>query len=415
MRTKTYRIQRLTTQESVLEWLYANFNYVLDFRGNGYSNGFDNYIFASNTTLEHNKTNLLKQTYSPLKAGFLSYDLKNSIEDLESNNPSQFTFPVVGFIEAEIKFKFTDHYLVITSEHLNIDSVIDKIKKHKKRHYRDTTFHFEPQTSQENYYKNVNDIKKLIEEGEVYEMCYCNEFLSDISSEIAPTRIYEKLNSYSPKPFANFIKWNHLVLIGASPERFLKSKDNKLISQPIKGTAKRGITYNEDLKNKARLKEDSKERAENLMIVDLVRNDFARCAIPGTINVDELFGIYTFPYVHQMISTISAQINPSTTGFNEIIRATFPMGSMTGAPKINAMKFIDQFENFKRGLYSGSVGYFTESGFDFNVVIRSIQLNLTTNKAGIHVGSAITYDSTAENEFEECNTKATSVTKSLET
>src|SRR5690606_8474955 len=190
---------------------------------------------------------------------------------------------------------------------------------------------------------------------------------------------------------------------------------HKIISQPIKGTMRRGSNESEDNVLKDQLYHSEKERAENMMIVDLVRNDLARSAIPGSVKVDELFGIYTYPKVHQMVSTVSANAG-SDVAFSEIIRNAFPMGSMTGAPKVSAMKLIEQFESSRRGLFSGAAGYITPNGdFDFNVVIRSILYEQKTKKISFQVGSAITYDAVPDQEYQECQLKAEAMRQVLTT
>ena len=195
-------------------------------------------------------------------------------------------------------------------------------------------------------------------------------------------------------------------MLCASPERYLRKEANKVISQPIKGTAKRFSDETLDNNSKIALEQNPKERAENIMIVDLVRNDLSHTAIKGSVAVEELCGIYTFEQVHQMISTVVSTVENSVSPV-EILRTTFPMGSMTGAPKISAMNIIEELEETKRGLYSGAVGYFTpENDFDFNVVIRSILYNAREKYLSFSVGSAITSQSIPEQEYEECLLKA---------
>ena len=195
-------------------------------------------------------------------------------------------------------------------------------------------------------------------------------------------------------------------MLSASPERYLKKVGEKVISQPIKGTAKRSFDIEQDAFLKKELKNSAKERSENIMIVDLVRNDLSHTATKGSVVVEELCQVYTFKQVHQMISTIISKVD-ATVSPVEIIKTTFPMGSMTGAPKVSAMKIIEELEVTKRGLYSGAVGYFTPTGdFDFNVVIRSILYDAKKQYLSFSVGSAITAQSIPENEYEECLLKA---------
>ena len=243
-------------------------------------------------------------------------------------------------------------------------------------------------------------------------MNFCQEFYAE-NAEINPVAVFQKLNEISKAPFTSFFKNEANYLMCASPERFLKRQNNTLISQPIKGTRKRIQDKKQDNLLKQQLFFDEKERSENVMIVDLVRNDFSKIAIKNSVDVEELFGIYSFEQVHQMISTITCNIEQNLS-FSEIIKAVFPMGSMTGAPKIAAMELIEQYEPTKRGLFSGAVGYITPKGnFDFNVVIRSILYNSTNNYISIQAGSAITIDCDAEKEYEECLLKAKAMLEAL--
>jgi para-aminobenzoate synthetase component 1 len=239
-------------------------------------------------------------------------------------------------------------------------------------------------------------------------MNYCLEYIAK-SRDFDPIHCYHRLNNISPMPFSVLMKMDQLFLASASPERFLKKVDQKIISQPIKGTIKRSFDGAEDERLKLELLNSEKERSENLMIVDLVRNDLARTALTGTVKVEELFGIYTFKRLHQMISTVVSAVDESTS-LTEIIRCAFPMGSMTGAPKLRVMEEIDLLEDTRRGLFSGAVGFFTPEGdFDFNVVIRSIAYDRNLGNISFHVGSAITYDSIPEQEYNECLLKAEAI------
>ena len=238
-----------------------------------------------------------------------------------------------------------------------------------------------------------------------YEINFCQEFFAENTS-INTVDIYEKLNAISQAPFTAYCKFGEHYLICASPERFLQKRSNTLTAQPIKGTTKRALIKADDERLIQELQNSEKERSENVMIVDLVRNDLSRIAKSGTVRVDELFGIYSFKQVHHMISTISCEVKKDVS-FTDIIKNTFPMGSMTGAPKVSAMKLIDHFESTKRGLYSGAMGYIDPEGdFDFNVVIRSILYNKENKYLSFMVGSAITDKSDPEKEYEECLLKA---------
>ena len=244
-----------------------------------------------------------------------------------------------------------------------------------------------------------------IQRGDIYEANFCMEFFAE-SASINPPEIYKKLNAVSEPPFAVFFKNNSHFLLSASPERYLKKVNSKIISQPIKGTAKRSANLMEDEAIKQQLSSSEKERSENIMIVDLVRNDLSRTAAKGSVEVAELCVPYTFRQVHHLISTIISELDLQYAAI-DVLKTTFPMGSMTGAPKISAMAIIEELEETKRGLYSGAIGYFTPDGdFDFNVVIRSILYNRVTKYLSFSVGSAITSESIPESEYEECLLKA---------
>jgi para-aminobenzoate synthetase component 1 len=266
--------------------------------------------------------------------------------------------------------------------------------------------------SKTEYLTAVEAIREDILNGEVYELNLCQEFYAE-AAVIEPVSTFLQLISASPTPFAGFYKWQDRYLLCASPERFLRQQHDLLLSQPIKGTIRRGATPAEDEQLRQHLSQDEKERAENLMIVDLVRNDLARVAVTGSVQVSELFGLYSFRHVWQMISTVQARRRPECD-LVDALRAAFPMGSMTGAPKIRAMQLIEHYEHSRRGLYSGSLGVVWPNGdFDFNVVIRSLQFNAATGYLSFQVGSAITYDSVPEQEYAECLLKATAMLEVL--
>lgn len=345
--------------------------------------------------------------------GYFGYDLKNEIEDLKSENLSIIPIAHVGFYIPEIVVKIHGIEMEIESfddPDLFYQQIISKKNDPSIPHR--SVGGLDCSTSKQEYIHNVQQIKSAIVEGEFYEMNYCIEFVAEVM-DFDPLSCYKKLNAISPMPFSSFMRMGNTILICASPERFLKKEGNKIISQPIKGTSRRSQDDEEDQRLKLALRHSEKEKAENLMIVDLVRNDLAKSAVTGSVQVEELFGIYTFKNVHQMISTVSAQCKENIAS-TEIIKNAFPMGSMTGAPKIRVMQEIEKLEKSMRGLYSGSVGYFAPKGdFDFNVVIRSIIYNAVTNKVSFHVGSAITYDSDPEHEYEECLLKAESLMEAL--
>ena len=281
----------------------------------------------------------------------------------------------------------------------------DFFKQDKKETFLSESIRFSARTTKENYLKNVVRVKSLLQQGEIYELNYCQEFFAEDVLIKNPFQTYFKLNKLTKAPFSVFLKMDEHFIFCGSPERFLQKKDKKLISQPIKGTAARGNSEKEDLVNKVLLQNNQKERSENIMIVDLVRNDFSKIAEKNSVIVDELCAIYTFETVHQMISTVCCEVKENQS-FTDIIRATFPMGSMTGAPKLNAMKYIDELEDFSRGIYAGSIGYIQPNGdFDFNVLIRSLIYNEKEKYLSCAVGGAITILSDPNKEYSECQTK----------
>jgi para-aminobenzoate synthetase component 1 len=350
-----------------------------------------------------------QQTSRDWLFGYLSYDLKNDVEKVHSNNFDGLNFPDLFFFQPKKLFFLQGNQLEIQYLNMCDDEVEDDfnaiVKSQKAKVESDYKITIEQRIPKQNYIQKVSNLLEHIHRGDLYEANFCMEFFAE-NAVINPLEKFLKLNEISQAPFAVFFKNNKEFLMSASPERYLKKTGEILLSQPIKGTAKRFLDPEEDQKSKKTLAEDPKERAENIMITDLVRNDLSRTAQKATVVVEELCGIYSFLQVHQMISTVTSKIDPQYSAV-DTISTTFPMGSMTGAPKYAAMKIIEELEETKRGLYSGAVGYFTPNGdFDFNVVIRSILYNQESNYLSFSVGSAITSLSIPEKEYEECLLKA---------
>jgi len=343
--------------------------------------------------------------------GYLGYDLKNDVEDVASNNFDGLGFSDLYFFQPKKIFFIKENTVeikYISNFKNEIESDVANIKKSTANKQQQTTnnqIKIKLRIHKDEYYDKLNSVLDHIHRGDIYEANFCQEFYSE-NSTINPVEVYQHLNEISKAPFATFLKIDHNYLLSASPERYLKKEGSTVISQPIKGTERRASTKEEDLKLIAELEKNPKERAENIMIVDLVRNDLSRSAIKGSVKVDELCKVYTFEQVHQLISTVSCQVSESIHPV-DIIKDTFPMGSMTGAPKISAMKIMEELEETKRGLYSGAVGYFTpQNNFDFNVIIRSILYNSSKKYISYSVGGAITAQSIPEKEYEECLLKA---------
>jgi para-aminobenzoate synthetase component 1 len=347
--------------------------------------------------------------------GYFSYDLKNQLEKLKSANDEGIRWDLCGFFKPECIIHISENYLEIEA------SQARQYKSEIEALLLDDT-HAVPKlnapiiitasTSQEEYIQTVLKLKNHIIEGDIYEINYCINF-SVSTSFFNPIDNFLKLCDHSPTPFASLLKWNSKYILCASPERFIKMKNDKVISQPIKGTAKRSEDKLNDELAKSILLTSEKERAENMMIVDLVRNDLAKSSLAGTVTVEELFGIYSFKHVHQMISTVTSMKKASVSSV-ETIKNAFPMGSMTGAPKIRAMQLIEQYETTKRGAFSGSIGYFKGAEeFDFNVVIRSLFYDQKNGVVNYQVGSAITHDCDPEEEYQECLLKAHAIEQVL--
>ena len=347
--------------------------------------------------------------------GHLAYDLKNEIENLCSQNFDGIQFPDLFFFIPEIVLVFKKEILEIGIVNGDPDIIYQNILSATENKKIEKSIPvIKSRFSKEEYFETVKKIQEHILRGDCYEINFCHEFYAE-NCEINPLEIYLKLSQLSPNPFAGFYKLHDKFLLCSSPERYLKKIGDKIFSQPIKGTSKRNLeNATEDERNKKDLSINKKEISENVMVVDLVRNDLSKVCTEGSVKVDELFGLYTFPQVHQMISTVSGILNEHAT-LSDILRATFPMGSMTGVPKKSVMLLIEEYEKTKRGLYSGAVGYITPNeDFDFNVVIRSLLYNSTNKYVSMQAGSAITFYSDAEMEYEECLLKIEAMKKVLE-
>jgi len=405
-------------KDQLLSWA-QQFREVVFLDSNHYPQQYGSYdcvlacdAFTSLKTDYHNAFDDLHQYQQQTKDwlfGYLAYDLKNDTEKLHSQNFDGLHFPDLFFFQPKKLFLLKGNELKICYLNMCDDEIeydfeeIGKREKGKGKSQSSVTL--QQRISKEKYLEKVSEMLQHIHRGDIYEANFCMEFFAE-NTQIHPLEIYQKLNAISEPPFATFFKNNTDFLLCASPERYLRKQGTKVISQPIKGTAKRVFDEELDHQSKADLAANPKERSENIMIVDLVRNDLSHTATKGSVQVEELCGIYTFKQVHQMISTVVSEVEVTTSPI-EIIKTTFPMGSMTGAPKISAMQIIEDLEETKRGLYSGAVGYFTpDNDFDFNVVIRSILYNSNEKYVSFSVGSAITAESKPESEYEECLLKA---------
>ncbi|RDK87001.1 aminodeoxychorismate synthase component I [Marinirhabdus gelatinilytica] len=426
--TKTISVSLTSSlKQKLLQWA-SRFEEVAWLDSNKYQQGHGSYqailavdAFTAIKTDYHNAFQELDEYQTATKDwlfGYLSYDLKNDVEKLKSQNFDGLDFPDLYFFQPKKVFLFSEtememHYLNMVDDELESDWEEILSTENVVSENNSSAIKIKLRTSKDRYAKKMSKMLHHIERGDIYEANFCQEFYAE-DTVIDPLQVFFLLNDISKPPFASFLKLDTHFVISASPERYLKKQGDTVISQPIKGTAKRLQNAIEDKEMAIALQNDPKERSENIMITDLVRNDLSRIAQKGSVNVEELCAIYTFEQVHQLVSTISCQ---AKTHFSpaQIIKHTFPMGSMTGAPKVSALKIIESLEDAKRGVYSGAVGYFSPKGdFDFNVVIRSILYNEATNYVSFSVGGAITSKSTVEAEYEECLLKAKAMRSVLE-
>jgi para-aminobenzoate synthetase component I len=346
--------------------------------------------------------------------GYLSYDLKNEVEQLTSENQNPLQWPDMLFFQPSVVLTFSGNTVGIHSleeapqtHFQQIGNQIVGIESKKI-----PMPNIQSGMTKDHYLRSVEAIRQHIIAGDIYEMNFCQAFFAE-NYEVDTLLLFQELNAIAKAPFAAFFRYQDAYLCCASPERFIQKRGDLLISQPIKGTIARGKTVEEDRRFQQDLHVSEKDRAENVMIVDLVRNDFARSCLPGSVKVDELFAIYPFEQVSHMISTVSGQLRKEVH-FVDAIKNAFPMGSMTGAPKVMSMELIEQYEKHRRGLYSGALGYISPEGdFDFNVVIRSILYDAAKKYLSFQVGGAIVYDSVPEKEYEECLLKAKGMLKVL--
>jgi para-aminobenzoate synthetase component I len=417
-------------KEKILDWS-RQFEEIIWLDSNAYPHLYPEFdAILAVDALTRIKTAAKKGLFAQLEAyrevakdwifGYFSYEVKNAIEELSSNNLDELHFPEVYFFQPKKMIFIKNHkatfsYLPMVKEDMENDfrKILKTQISNSKSNEAEHRLKIVPRFQKKEYLVCVKKIIAHIQRGDSYEVNFCQEFYAK-NVDLDMAKIYKKLNAISQTPFSAYLRLQEYYVVSASPERYLKKEHAKIIAQPIKGTAKRALDAQEDERLKTTLENNPKERAENIMIVDLVRNDLAKIAQKGTVLVEELCKVYAFKPLHQMISTITCiakdNINPLTA-----IKASFPMGSMTGAPKISAMKIIETLEKTKRGLYSGAMGYFSPEGdFDFNVVIRSILYNAERKYVSYSVGSAITAKSIPEEEYEECLAKAAIMKQVLE-
>lgn len=323
----------------------------------------------------------------------LGYDLRMEVEDLPDSNPASTALPdLVAFVPEHVWEWENDAWHVLVGD-------MSQPPPPKAKPAPTAPFTLTPRITQSRYVQDVERMLDHIQRGDIYEVNYTQEFVAH-GVQANPTDLFEQLNALTQAPFATYFATPFGTLVSGSPERFLKKTGSKVISQPIKGTARRSSNPVEDAALANALANDPKERSENVMITDLVRNDLSRVAERGSVRVEALCEVHSFKTVHQLISTVAcevADVHPV-----DVVRACFPMGSMTGAPKIRAMQLIDQVEHYRRGWYAGAAGYVAPNGdFDLNVVIRSLVYQAKTGVLTGAVGGAITSESDPESEYQE--------------
>ncbi|QXP71987.1 anthranilate synthase component I family protein [Polaribacter sp. R2A056_3_33] len=418
--THTYTVDNtIEFKDNLLSWA-QQFETVIWLDSNNYHQKYSSFDaalaaddFTSIKTDYYNAFEKLKEYQTITKDyifGYITYDVKNDVEQLSSKNFDDLDFADLYFFQPKklvfIKGNSVEfQYLRMVDD--EIDSDFDEILKSKNPAIQQSKsdIKIKLRIHKDEYHAKVTEVLEHIKRGDIYEANFCQEFYAE-NAIINPIEVYKHLNQISEPPFASFLKLNNQYALCASPERYIKKEGTKIISQPIKGTAKRLVSEFDDAQLALDLTRDEKERAENVMIVDLVRNDLSKTAKIGSVKVEELCKVYSFKQVHQLISTVVSEVEENTHPI-DVLQSTFPMGSMTGAPKVSAMKIIEDLEETKRGLYSGTIGYFTpENNFDFNVIIRSILYNEDKKYISYSVGGAITAQSIVEKEYEECLLKA---------
>lgn len=408
----------------MLNWA-SQFNICCFLDDNRYNQKFHTYeclLGAGAKEVFSPSANILQQLHAFNKShngdwlfGHINYDLKNEIEPMWSGHPDNIGFPTVFLFQPLIVIEIIGLLVTISSGEDAPSRIFENIVSSSAPLHQTPAKNLviRQRIDKAAYINIIQQLRQHILRGDCYEINFCQEFFAE-HAEVNPWELYTQLSQISAAPFSCYYQLEDKYLLCASPERYVKKTGNTIISQPIKGTNKRNTGDRaKDEQLKTELKASEKDRSENVMIVDLVRNDLSKICLEGTVAAEELFGIYSFPQVHQMISTISGTLRDDV-GLAEVLQATFPMGSMTGAPKKRVMELIEQYELVRRGIFSGAVGYITPGGdFDFNVVIRSIMYNAQTQYLNYLVGSGITFYSDAESEYEECLLKAQAMEKVL--
>ncbi len=342
--------------------------------------------------------------------GYLSYEIGRQFEKLPKTKKSYINLPKIWLINFSVILEFDHDKKIVT---LNFD---DEKKLHEALNYQEYQGLGEPEIkkiksnfSDKSYLKTIEAIKKMIAEGDFYQTNLTRKFFGKFNkkhNQKSAFDLFTKLTKTSPANYSSFLKLEENYIISSSPELFLKIENKNILSRPIKGTAPRSSSIDEDEKNKLTLQNSDKERAENLMIVDLVRNDLSRVCEASSVMVQKLFEVTSYKNIHHMSSEIHGLI-AENYNYLDALKSCFPAGSMTGAPKIKAMEIAAKKEKINRGIYSGAIGYLSESETNLSVVIRT--LILQKDRFEFQVGGAITFDSKALAELNEIFSKAKAI------
>jgi para-aminobenzoate synthetase component 1 len=348
--------------------------------------------------------------------GYLSYELGGDFEKIPNTKNSHINLPKIHLIKFGLIFEFNHDKKTLKTFYQN-QKQLDEALNYKAEEALAKTSEVKniiSNFSDDSYLSAIVDIKKMIADGDFYQTNLTRKFFGELTKKNNQKEnfaLFSKLTKSSPANYSAFLKLDETFVISSSPELFLKVKNGKISSRPIKGTAARGLNAKQDVKNKLNLKNSPKERAENLMIIDLVRNDLARICKAGSVEVKKLFDITTYKTIHHMSSEVHGKINSNYNSF-EAIKSCFPPGSMTGAPKIKAMEIAAKKERINRGIYSGAIGYLSAQEANMSVVIRT--LIIQNNQFEFQVGGAITFDSDPKSELEEIFNKAMGIMNLLE-
>lgn len=385
---------------------------------------------CTETIITGNSFDVLKQLLSEYKikndtdfpfiggaVGYLGYELYHQIEEINSKTIDDVNIPDMffGFYDTVIIIDNLENKKYISSifneknKLLNIENKIINYKHSKEKTTHKNEVEFLSNFSKLNYIKAIEKIKEYIKNGDVYQVNMTQRFECKLNK--TPFELYEKLRTINPAPFAAYFDIKEAQIVSSSPERFIKIKDRRIETRPIKGTMPRGKNPKEDNNNRLKLINSEKDHAELLMIVDLERNDLGKVSKTGTVKVPELFKLEEYATVFHLVSTITGEMKENISVV-DVLKSTFPGGSITGAPKIRAIEIIDELEPTTRNIYTGSIGYigFDESS-DFNIAIRTILCK--KDKAYFQVGGGITWDSNSESEYQESLDKGKALMEAL--